>query len=272
MIEQSIQLRHWRHEILDLAGQPDWSERSALSVLANSVEYLNARLLARLERSATLLEIGCGSYSLLKNEIRPRSRWEGIDVIDCDRKGRPSVATRRASVEDIPWPDGSFDYVVSNQSIEHWHEYGVALDRGLSEIGRVLKDGGTAVINFPIHLHGHRMFLSGDFAEIDANFTKVGFRIESRTAVIRSTAPVYRGWRKCGFPDFLVNALPHHESMSYVVEYLARKKGCSTISGEVARAAGEPRQANLLQRHIHYGVRYVAWKLCTRLVRIDRRR
>ena len=35
----------------------------------------------------------------------------------------------------------------------------------LSEIRRVLRVDGQAVINFPIHLHGHRDFVLGDFNE-----------------------------------------------------------------------------------------------------------
>jgi len=264
-----MKLENWGYEILDLDDQKEYSENPEMSVMANAVELLNTRLLSSLDREAVLLEIGCGSYSLLKNNMKSPAVWEGIDVIDFDRRGKPSVATRRASVEDIPWPDDSFDIVVSNQSIEHWYEYGVDVNRGLSEIRRTLKEGGRAVLNFPIHLHGQKMFVLGDFAAIDSAFSKAGLDIVSRVAVIKSGIPQYRGWRLCGFPDSLVRKLPGHEDCSYVVEYVA------------ARSATEPRDTvpwvkkpklNAIQRQLHYGLPYLAWKIGSRFLRRARAR
>jgi len=267
-----MQLAHWRYEILDLDKQSGLVERTDFSFMANAVELLNLHLLADLanrDTPTTVLEIGCGAHSLVQQKLSAPSTWEGIDVIEYDRKGRPSLATRKASVEDIPWPNSTFDVVLSNQSIEHWYEYGVGFQRALLEIRRVLRVGGCAVINFPVHLHGHRVFLVGDFAAIDQAFTNAGLVVERRVAVVKSCLSAYRGWRACGFPDFVVSSLTTHEATSYVVEYTARKLGSD--SGPLVTTLRKPGvPLSLFRRHLHYGLRYLVWKMCARLLRRDR--
>lgn len=264
-----MNLAHWRHDVLDLASDSASIKNPEMSVLANSVESLNARLLEQLPASANLLEIGCGTHSLLKDGMRDSQVWEGIDVVSADRKGNPTIATRTASVQSIPWAAGSFDYVVSNQSIEHWHEYGVAISEGLSEIHRVLRPNGIAVLNFPIHLHGHRMFVQGEFETIDRLVEDSGFLIARRIAVIDSALDAYPGWRLCGFPDFLVKKRPTHESTSYVVEYHLRK-GERGASGFAVPSARRSKRVSVVARHLHYGLSYAAWKVVNRLLSRDR--
>lgn len=261
-------LAHWRHDLVDLEAEA--AERKPhMSVLANSVEHLNALLLSRLSANSRLLEIGCGTYSLLHSSMRAPQVWEGIDVASSDQKGNRSIATRLASVHSIPWPSRSFDYVVSNQSIEHWHEYGVTLQEGLAEIHRVLVRDGRAVINFPVHLHGHRLFVQGCFEEIDRIFVSAGFAIERRTAIIDSGHHRYPGWRLCGFPDFLIKKHPDHEETSYVVEYELRKLGDGTDRAAPTHAKASPRISNAA-RHLHYGLPYFVWKLANRMARRSR--
>lgn len=264
-----MNLDNWKFDLRDLDDQNEYVENPEMSVMANAVEFLNTRLLKSLPDDTVLLEIGCGSYSLLKNNMSSPAVWEGIDVIDVDRRGKPSVATHKASVEDIPWPDRSFDVVVSNQSIEHWYEYGVDVNRGLSEIRRTLKEGGRAVINFPIHLHGQKMFVLGDFAAIDDEFASAGLDIVSRVAVIKSGIPQYKGWRLCGFPDFLIRNSPGHEDCSYVVEYEAER---STKESEYAVPWVKKPSLNAVQRQLHYGLPYLAWKVVNWLFRRARER
>jgi len=113
-----------------------------------------------IEAGAEILEIGCGSWSFLKDLLINSVNWYGIDVINSD------IVTKVGSVGKIPYQSEKFDYVISNQSMEHWYEYGVPLQRGLSEISRVLKKGGEAWLNVPIHHHGHYIFVQGNTENI----------------------------------------------------------------------------------------------------------
>jgi SAM-dependent methyltransferase len=264
-----MKLANWPYDKVDLDKAVGFAENPSMSVMANAVDLLNVTLLSEVRGPIRLLEIGCGAYSLIRDRLPPPALWEGIDVIDVDRKGNPSIATRRASVEDIPWPDGTFDIVVSNQSIEHWYEYGVAVERGLAEIRRVLKPEGRAYINFPIHLHGERMFVEGEFTAIDAAFESVGLVIQRRVAVEKPSNPPYRGWRLCGFPDFMVTRCPSREDTSYVVEYVLSERVGAPLHPLALNWTGRPRLTTL-QRHWRYGLRYLFWKVTSRLLRRER--
>lgn len=115
-----------------------------------------------------VLEVGCGTWSPLKEALG--GQWYGIDPIKINKRGEQTVATKIGSVSDIPYPDEFFDYVITNQSIEHWYEYGVSFKKGLSEISRVLKNGGKCYINAPIHFHGHKYFFRGNLKKIAGLF------------------------------------------------------------------------------------------------------
>ena len=58
--------------------------------------------------------------------------YEGIDVAE-SYFGVPTVATRLMNLADLSYPDNSFDLVVSNQSMEHWGEFGCSLRWGFTK-------------------------------------------------------------------------------------------------------------------------------------------
>lgn len=256
-----MQLKHWRHDVIDLSDHPDFVQQPHLSILANAVDFLNERLSLRAGGSSRSLEVGCGVQSVFRDKLGGGSRWEGIDVFARNERGVPTIATRIASVAAIPFPAGSFDVVLANQSIEHWHEYHVGITAALAEIRRVLSDDGRAVINFPVHLHGHRFFVRGDFGAIDKCFADAGLDVVKRSAVIDSRRPDYKGWRKCSFPDFYIHRNPRHEDTSYVVEYEARPAG-GRPAAEAAAAAPQaiPGRVSPFYRNAHHGPSYLLWK------------
>jgi len=253
-----MQLNHWSGEIVDLAEQPAFEQASDLSVLANAVDYLNLELRKSIKRGERVLEVGCGARSVLLDTLDDPIIWDGIDVFQETLRGEKVIATKIASVSNIPFENDRFQIVLANQSIEHWHEYHVTPVQGLLEIRRVLAPGGRAVINFPVHLHGHKMFVRGDFDAIDASFTEAGLRVTKRTAVIDTNRPDYQGWRICGFPDFYAQGLPRHETTSFVAEYEATPAdGVAEVppSAEIIR----PRRS-ALSRNLHHGLPYFLWK------------
>jgi SAM-dependent methyltransferase len=117
---------------------------------------------------ARVLEVGCGPGHL---SIR-MARQLGLDVTGLDLDP-DMIEVARENADDptdgdlrrptfvlgdaaaLPFPDASFDLVVSTLSLHHWAD----ATAGLSEIGRVLRRGGRALVwdlrpgLVPLHRH-----------------------------------------------------------------------------------------------------------------------
>ena len=101
-----------------------------------------------------VLEVGCG-WGELAEWI---ARETGAEVVAVDLSPRMvELASERgidasvADVQNLPFADGSFDLVVAAWMLYHVPD----LERGLSEVARVLRPGGTfvAATNSRFHLH-----------------------------------------------------------------------------------------------------------------------
>lgn len=113
----------------------------------------------------TVLDVGCGRGLLLvgaAKRLAKGGRAFGIDIWQTqDLSGNRPEATlenarlegvgervevKTANMKSIPFPDGTFDVVVSKEAI---HNLYVATDRAtaLGEIVRVLKPGGTVLVS-----------------------------------------------------------------------------------------------------------------------------
>jgi ubiquinone/menaquinone biosynthesis C-methylase UbiE len=119
-----------------------------------------------------VLEVGCGTSEkggLIKKIVEGNDcRWTGIDIKETD------LATHVTCVTNMPFADKSFDWVIGSQTLEHWKKP----KKALKEISRVLKDDGKVSLTAPIHLHGTKNFVSGNFDNIERLFTTSGFNIE----------------------------------------------------------------------------------------------
>lgn len=106
-------------------------------------------------KDARVLEVGCGPGHLSIS----MARRHGLDVtaLDLDpdmieraraNASRPNTVDANVpsfvvgDVASLPFPDGSFDLVVSTFSLHHWADP----TAGLVEIGRVLRPAGRALI------------------------------------------------------------------------------------------------------------------------------
>jgi len=105
--------------------------------------------LLRAQRGRKLLDIACGGGWLLKAAERAGLKTYGLDISDEAVKrakaNAPDSEVTAGDGENLPWPSGSFDYVTSLGSLEHY----LSPERGMREINRVLKGDGIAIIMLP---------------------------------------------------------------------------------------------------------------------------
>ena len=108
---------------------------------------LSAQLadLAGVEPGQRVLDVGCGPGALT-TELVTRVGAGGVAAVDPSEpfvaaaRGRnPAVDVRRASAEDLPFPDGEFDVALA-QLVVHFMSDPVA---GLREMARVTRPGGV---------------------------------------------------------------------------------------------------------------------------------
>lgn len=262
-----MKIKNWNYTKKDIAKYPSGVKSPKESVLANAVNAANHDLLKSITPTDRVLEIGCGSSSFLKDHMKVQSNWEGIDVFSLDSRGRKCIATKLGSVHEIPFNNESFDIILSNQSIEHWFEYGVSISTGLREIARVLKIGGVAHLNFPFFLHGHPLFVRGDLKSILELIDDSNLNVDDLIAFEDSQESNYPGWRRCGFPDFYIHR-HSSTSTSFVVEAVL-KKISNTNDGETINSESReihlPDKLSSMHRTMIHGVDILIWKIAKKI-------
>jgi len=264
-----MKVQDWKYTVKNIASYPPGVKSIDESVMANAVNAANYDLVKQLDPSDRVLEIGCGSASYLRDHIADDKNWDGIDVYEKDSRGRKCIATRLGSVHSIPFENDAFDVVLSNQSIEHWFEYGVKLEQGLSEIARVLKVDGRAHLNFPFYLHGHPLFVTGDLDGVLSFIDKEIWKIEDVIAFEDSDESDYIGWQRCGFPDFYVQR-SRTVNTSYVVELVLKKtssKKDDVPEDPASRKLDISSRLSGNRRALAHGVDVFLWKLLKKVTR-----
>jgi len=98
---------------------------------------------------AAVLDVGTGPGVLLAELAtrRPDLHLAGVDlsadmVAAARRNVRPADVVRVADVTDLPFPDDSFDLVVSSLSLHHWDHPEAAVP----QLARVVRPGGRVCV------------------------------------------------------------------------------------------------------------------------------
>jgi SAM-dependent methyltransferase len=107
--------------------------------------------LVRGHANARVLDLGCGgghvtfhvaphvahvtAYDLSNEMLATVARVGG-------ERGLANIATQQGTAESLPFPGGTFDFVLSRYSAHHWQAFQTALH----EVKRVLKPGGKAIL------------------------------------------------------------------------------------------------------------------------------
>jgi ubiquinone/menaquinone biosynthesis C-methylase UbiE len=107
--------------------------------------------LASVPAPQRILDVGCGTGYLLRQlaaRCPQASELAGIDAAPAMIDVAAATAAddrlhfRVGTAEELPWPAGTFDLVVSTTSFDHWADQ----QAGLTECARVMVPGGTLVL------------------------------------------------------------------------------------------------------------------------------
>jgi SAM-dependent methyltransferase len=144
-----------------------------------------------------VLDAGCGTGGMLKY-LRRFGPAVGIDVAEeavglARRRGLDSLA--RASVEELPFADASFDLLVSFDVL--YHQAVVNDRKALQEFSRVLRPGGLLVIRVPAYnwlrgahdlaVHTRHRYTG---KELGQKLQVAGFRLQKLTHVNSLLFPI----------------------------------------------------------------------------------
>lgn len=112
----------------------------------------NLDFLARtglLESGSRILEIGCGIGTVVSELAQQGHRATGTDIsrvaIEYGRTKYPGLDLQVLPAEELPFADGTFDFVLSFDLFEHIAQ----IDRHVSEVHRVLKPQGYYLFQTP---------------------------------------------------------------------------------------------------------------------------
>ena len=103
------------------------------------IDFLNHSV-----KGLRILDIGCGNGGISEYFAR-NNRQYAVDVSDQRNNKEANFTFRLVSSEKLPFPDASFDIVLSHHVIEHVEDQALHLD----EIRRVLKSSGICYLATP---------------------------------------------------------------------------------------------------------------------------
>ncbi|MEZ5230007.1 MAG: class I SAM-dependent methyltransferase [Acidimicrobiales bacterium] len=138
------------HKRSKIAGYYDdystWYEGERREGYYSLINDLEVERIQTYARGGDILEIGVGTGLILERTSRVATRAVGIDL----SLGMAGVSKAKgldvanASVNDLPFPDDSFDVAYSCKVLPHVPD----IVGGLEELARVVRPGGTMLVEF----------------------------------------------------------------------------------------------------------------------------
>jgi len=140
-----------------------------------------------------ILELGCGNGAQWENKTLP----DGCNIILSDLSdgmvnivkekyaGNKAFSFRQIDIQDINFPDETFDFIIANHMLYHVPD----LDKALSEVRRALKTGGK-FYSGTLGNGGLREFLHEAFKRFDPDtqaFTQImPFSLQNGLEILRA--------------------------------------------------------------------------------------
>ena len=197
-----------------------------------------------------VLELGCGTgdmwlgketiFATLR-ELVLSDFSAGMLETAARRVGAHSnVAYRVIDIQDIPFPDGSFDVVIANMMLYHVPD----IHKALREVRRVLKQGGSFFCA-TYGAHGIVEYLSDLLSAYGvADTTNKSFTLQNGYSILRE---VFSEVQKYTYPDAL--AVTDIDDMLAYIRSLSAMTGLHTVPDSVLR--------EILTAHMVDGVLHV---------------
>jgi ubiquinone/menaquinone biosynthesis C-methylase UbiE len=189
-LEAAVHLRHRHHPGAFRGRASRFYDFAARRLLRGVYRRLAEDIARVVPQGGAVLDIGTGPGVLLAElaRRRPDLRLTGVDlspdmVAAAERNVSgfgDRVSARVADVGELPFPDGSFDMVVSSFSLHHWDD----LDAAVPELARVLRPGGR------LHLYDFRFAPFDELAAVARARTVLAGRAPER-AFVRTGVPLF---------------------------------------------------------------------------------
>jgi ubiquinone/menaquinone biosynthesis C-methylase UbiE len=129
-----------------------WAKMAARLIYAPFANKI-VRSIAPLEEGSTIVDLGTGPgiLSIELHKLLPQAKIIGVDLSsdmleiarkNADEAGMSNFETRLGKAEEIPIESNSVNLVVTQSSFHEWEDP----QKGLSEIFRILKPGGSLIL------------------------------------------------------------------------------------------------------------------------------
>lgn len=199
-------------------------------------------VISRLSAKGRLLDVGCGTGSLIMQLAHRGYEVHGVDMSEeCVRRTSENlrlfvpedhIDIKKGSAEKIDYPEGHFDIVIAAEVLEHVEKD----DLTVREIHRVIKPGGVCVITVPANpalwdvsddMAGHKRRYSK--RALLSLFTAASFQVE-----------------RVSFLGFPLMRLYHRMVFLRWAEYAGKKRGGDLFREGMATRVGLSRWSSLI--------------------------